>query len=152
MSSFSKEIIRIITPWIESQKVLAEKIGMSPAAVCQILSGKKALPLSRFLQIVHASNPPVTDIAKAFSLYLDECKIPRERMSLVIHSYGFSAIPETPREKIHRLVNQLSEEQLQTVESMLGLLVNARGSSYAEEKHTTPPQRMFEPSKESAPH
>ena len=152
MSSFSKEINRIITPWIDSQRVLADKIGVSPAAVCQMLSGKKALPLTRFLQIVHVTNPVSTEVTKAFNLYLDECNIPRERIALAVNHYGIASPTETTRGKIHLLVDSLEEGQLQTVESMLTLLTNARGSSYAEEKHTTPPQRIFELSKESAPH
>lgn len=135
MSHISKELSRIIAPWINSQKTLASKLEISPAAVCQFLSGKTAISLSRFLQIAHVLNLPAQEVISAFNLYLDEYHIPHERMSLVFHAGIHSA--NSPKRRIFQLIDKLSEEDLQRVEDMLCLLTAQ--SSHEEEKHSAPP-------------
>ena len=42
-----------VAKWIDSQKEIAEEIGVSSPSIHSMLSGKIKLPLGRFLQIVY---------------------------------------------------------------------------------------------------
>lgn len=114
-----KKISKMVSGWVIVQKELAEKLGITPASLSAMLSGKVGLPLERFLQIVHILRPPADEVAEAWGLYLDDLKIPRNALDLVMQNYGTAPANESIRARIHRLVDEIDESKLATIEPVL---------------------------------
>jgi len=78
INNAANQIKKSIFDWLESsemqQKELAEKLEVSPASVNRMLKEDfvTALPLSRFLQIVHILKPKQAEIDRVFGLYCQE--------------------------------------------------------------------------------
>lgn len=77
-----KKIGRKVANWVDSQKDIAEEMGVSVPTVNSMLNGKMKFPLTRFIQIVHILNPPQEEVNDVFNLYLEELGIPEN--SIVI--------------------------------------------------------------------
>lgn len=117
----SVEIGRRCSLWVQSQKDLAADICISQAAICKMFSGQAALPLPRFLQIVHTLKPPRPEVEEVFALYLEELDIPASDMALIFKGYSDSLTP-TLRESIHKIVDSLDDRQLAALLPVLNLM------------------------------
>jgi hypothetical protein len=118
----SVEIGRKCSLWVQSQKDLAADICISQAAICKMFSGAAALPLPRFLQIVHALKPPRAEVEEVFGLYLDELDIPAADMALIFKGYSEDNLTPTLRESIHKIVDSLDDRQLAALLPVLNLM------------------------------
>jgi hypothetical protein len=103
----SESISKIVSGWVPNQKDLAEKLEVTQAAMSKMLSATAAIPLNRFLQIVHIVKPPKDEVDKVFALYLADLDIPTDDMALVFRSYHENTLPRSARETIHQLVDRL---------------------------------------------
>ena len=65
-----------VANWVDSQKEVAEEIGISAPSMHSMLTGKMKLPLNRFLQIIYYLNPPQNEVDEIFDMYLEEMDIP----------------------------------------------------------------------------
>lgn len=114
------QIRQIIANWIScadiSQKELAEKLGIAPPSFSTMLSGKIALPISRFLQIIYFLHPEQSEIDCVWELYLKELNIPKTALRLVTNT-GASQIDD--RKRVHELVDQLPDIQLLALKTLL---------------------------------
>jgi transcriptional regulator with XRE-family HTH domain len=70
------KIGRRVAKWIDSQTQIAQEMGIASSAISSYISGKRQLPLPRFLQIVHNAKPPQDDIDDIFNMYLGDLGIP----------------------------------------------------------------------------
>ena len=124
LTNNTKEISKIVSTWVDSQKDLAEKMSFTPSSLCCMLSGKVAIPLNRFLQIVHILKPPKQEVEKVFGLYLDDLEIPRENMSLWFRSWGEGNMEPSDREKLHRIVDQIDKKKLAALAPVASLMLD----------------------------
>ena len=113
------KISKIVSGWIENQRALASSLSITPASVSAMLSGKVALPLGRFLQIVHFIKPPVDEVEKAFNLYIDDLGISGDDMRIVFRSYGANSLQDDARASVHRMIDNLNEQQLAALKPVL---------------------------------
>ena len=65
-----------VAQWVDSQKEIAEEIGVSSPSIHSMLTGKIRLPLTRFLQIIYHLNPPQGEVQEIFNMYLKELDLP----------------------------------------------------------------------------
>ena len=72
MPSIGKKVAQ----WVDSQKEIAEEIGVSSPSIHSMLTGKIRLPLTRFLQIIYHLNPPNGEVQEIFNMYLKELDLP----------------------------------------------------------------------------
>lgn len=72
MPSIGKKVAQ----WVDSQKEIAEEIGVSSPSIHSMLTGKIRLPLTRFLQIIYHLNPPQGEVQEIFNMYLKELDLP----------------------------------------------------------------------------
>jgi predicted transcriptional regulator len=116
------KISKIVSSWIENQRELAKLLGITSASVSVMLSGKAALPLGRFLQIVHLIKPPVDEVEKAFNLYIEDLGISGDDMRIVFRSYGTNTLQDDTRASVHRMIDNLNEQQLAALKPVLELM------------------------------
>lgn len=74
MGSIGKKV----SQWVDSQKEIAEEIGVSSPSIHSMLTGKIKLPLPRFLQIIYHLNPPQQEVQEIFNMYLKELDLPAD--------------------------------------------------------------------------
>ena len=117
--SDNKKISQAVSNWVTVQKELAEKLAITPASLSAMLSGKVGLPLERFLQIVHILRPPADEVAEVWGLYLEELNIPSGALELVMRNYSITPVKGSIRDRIHRLVDEVDEDKLATIEPIL---------------------------------
>lgn len=124
----SESISKIVSGWVPNQKELAEKLEVTQAAMSKMLSATAAIPLNRFLQIVHIVKPPKDEVDKVFALYLADLDIPTDDMALVFRSYHENTLPRSARETIHQLVDRLEPHQLDALEPILHMMTRKEPS------------------------
>lgn len=111
-----KTVGRKISKWVDSQKEIAEEIGMSPSSINSMLKGKIKLPLSRFLQIAYYLNPPKEEVAEVFNLYLEELELPPDAFILVHKETGESGTTEislsSANTKLHKIMDAVMDSDL----------------------------------------
>jgi hypothetical protein len=78
MSNIGKKVAN----WVDSQKEIAEEIGVSSPSMHSMLTGKIKLPLPRFLQIMYHLNPPQDEVQEIFNLYLKELDLPPDGITI----------------------------------------------------------------------
>jgi hypothetical protein len=78
MSNIGKKVAN----WVDSQKEIAEEIGISSPSMHSMLIGKIKLPLPRFLQIMYHLNPPQDEVQEIFNLYLKELDLPPDGITI----------------------------------------------------------------------
>lgn len=78
MRRVSKKAARLV----QSQKELAEKMGISSASISTMLNGKVKLPLTRFLQMMYHLNPAQDEVNDIFNIYLENLNIPHNALQL----------------------------------------------------------------------
>jgi hypothetical protein len=71
-----------VANWVDSQKEIAEEIGISTPSMNSMLTGKIRLPLPRFLQIIYHLNPPCNEVQDIFNLYLKELDLPPDGITI----------------------------------------------------------------------
>ena len=113
-----KKISSIVSGWVSIQKDLAMRLSITPASLSAMLSGKVALPLERFLQIVHILRPPADEVAEVWGLYLEDLNIPRGALELGLRGYRTNSQDDI-RTRVHQLVDEVSESQLAVIEPIL---------------------------------
>lgn len=91
MSKIGKKIAE----WIDSQRQVAQEAGITPSAISSYVTGKRQLPLYRFLQIVNTVKPPQEDVDDIFNFYLEDLGIPSSAIRLLCAG---SEIPGSPVE------------------------------------------------------
>ena len=123
ISNNSKEISKIVSSWVVSQKDLSDKLGISSAAMSRFFSSVTAIPLNRFLQIVHILKPPKAEVEEVFGLYLDDLGISRNDMALIFRGYHEDSVTEGPKERLHRLIDFLNDEQHIALVNVVQLMV-----------------------------
>ena len=89
------KIGREVAKWIDSQTQIAQEMGIASSAISSYISGKRQLPLPRFLQIVHNAQPPQDDIDDIFNMYLEDAGIPHGALRLL---RAGSEVPGSPVE------------------------------------------------------
>jgi hypothetical protein len=124
----SESISKIVSGWVPNQKELAEKLEVTQAAMSKMLSATAAIPLNRFLQIVHIVKPPKDEVDRVFALYLADLGIPTDDMALVFRSYHENTLPRSARETIHQLVDRLEPHQLDALEPILHMMTRKEPS------------------------
>ena len=122
------QIRKIITNWIScaeiNQKELAEKLGIAPPSFSTMLSGKIALPLSRFLQIVFLLKPKQSEVDQVWELYLEELNIPKTALRLIESTVTNQT---DNRKRVHEFVDQLPDTQLLALKTLLEGMVGQHG-------------------------
>lgn len=107
---------RKISKWVDSQKEIAEEIGMSPSSINSMLKGKMRLPLSRFLQIAYYLNPPKEEVAEVFNLYLEELELPPDAFTLVHKDTVGAGTGEislsSANTKLHKIMDAVMDSDL----------------------------------------
>ena len=91
MSKIGKRIAQ----WIDSQTQFAQETGIAPSAISSYVTGKRQLPLYRFLQIVNTVKPPQDDVDDIFNFYLEDLGIPCNAIRLLCAG---SEVPGSPIE------------------------------------------------------
>lgn len=112
MTDNSKKINESVFRWVKSQKELCEQLNISSGAMSRFSSGERALPINRFLQIVHILKPPKNEVDEVFSLYLKDLGIPQKDMQISFRGYHEDPLVDTVRESVRRLVDELDETKL----------------------------------------
>jgi hypothetical protein len=131
MPDNSEKISGKVFCWVGSQKDLAETLGITPAALCRMLAGTRtALPLNRFLQIVHILKPPVSEVEEVFGLYLDDLGIPRADMQISFRSYNQTEMPDSLRGNTHRMIDKLDDKKLAALGPVLKLMSGGSTESF----------------------
>jgi hypothetical protein len=131
MPDNSKKISDCVSRWVGSQKDLAETLGITPASLCRMLAGTRtALPLNRFLQIVHILKPPVSEVEEVFGLYLDDLGIPRADMQISFRSYNQTEMPDSLRGNTHRMIDKLDDKKLAALGPVLKLMSGGSTESF----------------------
>lgn len=59
------------------------------------------------------------EVAEVWWLYLDDLNIPRSALKLVMKNYNSAPLSESVRSRIHRLVDEVDESKLVTLEPIL---------------------------------
>jgi hypothetical protein len=118
----SENISKSVANWIDNQKEVAERLSVTQAAMSKMLSAAVALPLNRFLQIVHILKPPKDEVDKVFAMYLADLGISPDDMVLIFRSYHENALPRSARETVHQLVDRLQPHQLDALEPILHMM------------------------------
>ena len=104
-----------VAKWIDSQKEIAEEIGVSSPSIHSMLSGKIKLPLGRFLQIVYYLNPPREEVAEIFNLYLKDLELPPNAFSILHKDHpdaGSSKVFSFMDEKINQITDTVMSSDL----------------------------------------
>ena len=105
-----KKIGPQIAKWVENQQETAEMMGISPASLNQMLSGKIRLPLPRFLQIMYYRNPPQAEANDIFKEELDKLGYDKYVMSEVTFvPDNYIALDEETTEKVMSLIEALED-------------------------------------------
>jgi DNA-binding transcriptional regulator YdaS (Cro superfamily) len=92
-----KKIGPQIAKWVENQQETAEIMGISPASLNQMLSGKIRLPLPRFLQIMYYRNPPQAEANDIFNQFLAKVDLPPNSIRVVMHPQENAASNNMPQ-------------------------------------------------------
>ena len=87
------KIGRKVAKWIDNQSKLAQELGINSAAISCFISGKRQLPLNRFIQIINTQKPPQEDIDEIFNLYLEDLGIPDNAIRLIRAGSGVPGAP-----------------------------------------------------------
>jgi transcriptional regulator with XRE-family HTH domain len=130
MPDNSKKISGKVFCWVGSQKDLAEQLGISTGAMSRFASGERALPLNRFLQIVHILKPPVSEVEEVFGLYLDDLGISRSDMQIAFRSYSQTEMPDSLRGNTHRMIDKLDDKKLAALGPVLKLMSGGSTESF----------------------
>ena len=77
-----RSIGKKVSQWVNSQKEIADEIGISTPSMNSMLTGKIKLPLPRFLQIIYHLNPPQEEVQDIFNLYLKELDLPADGITI----------------------------------------------------------------------
>jgi hypothetical protein len=80
-----KKIGNKVANWVESQKDIAEEMGVTVPTINSMLNGKMKFPLTRFIQIVYLLNPPQNEVNEVTNIYLGELGIP-ENSIIITHT------------------------------------------------------------------
>lgn len=102
-----------VANWVDSQKEIAEEIGVSSPSMHSMLTGKIKLPLPRFLQIMYHLNPPQDEVQEIFNLYLKELDLPAD--GIIIRHKEESTDPEvsiTFDSRVARITDAVMESDL----------------------------------------
>lgn len=120
MPSIGKKVAQ----WVDSQKEIAEEIGVSSPSIHSMLTGKIRLPLTRFLQIIYHLNPPQGEVQEIFNMYLKELDLPPDgiiikhkdetdteftlsfdtRLEKITDAVMESDIPDDAKIKVYRII------------------------------------------------
>lgn len=73
-----------IAEFIDSKKEIAEEMGISQAAVSSMLTGKMAIPLNRFIQMIYFTNPTQDNVNEIFNMYLEDLGLPAGCLTLFL--------------------------------------------------------------------
>jgi transcriptional regulator with XRE-family HTH domain len=118
-----------IAELIDSKKEIAEEMGISQAAISSMLTGKMAIPLNRFIQMVYFINPPQENVNEIFDMYLEELGLPEgcliithkelaqsegsnlsipgcNRVSRIIDVIMSSDLPDAAKVKVYNIIKQ----------------------------------------------
>lgn len=142
MSKIGKKVAQ----WIDSQAQLAQEMGIAPSAISSYISGKRQLPLPRFLQIVHNAKPPQDDIDDIFNMYLEDAGIPHGAIRLLLAG---SEIPGAPPigsvirdariAKVTSLIMSSSSIEPETKIKLYEIIQSTRPAVYDAEHPVLPP-------------
>jgi DNA-binding XRE family transcriptional regulator len=72
-----------VAKWVDSQTQAAEAIGVSPATIHRVVSGKGKMRMAVFVQMVHFFNPPQSEVDEVWDLYLEDLGIHPGSLRLV---------------------------------------------------------------------
>ena len=117
---FNEKLTKIVSGWVKLQVKTAKDMNLSPGGLNQMLTGVSAFPLSRFLQLIYYCNPSQNEIDQAFKLYLQALNLPEDSITLTLHG---NRNQENLRKRIHEMVDQMSNEQLEKIEPLLHLIL-----------------------------
>jgi transcriptional regulator with XRE-family HTH domain len=118
-----------IAELIDSKKEIAEEMGISQAAISSMLTGKMAIPLNRFIQMVYFINPPQENVNEIFDMYLEELGLPEgcliithkelaqteggnlsiagcNRVSRIMDVIMASDLPDAAKVKVYNIIKQ----------------------------------------------
>jgi hypothetical protein len=104
-----------VANWVESQKEIAEEIGISTPSMNSMLTGKMKLPLNRFLQIIYYLNPPQDEVDEIFNIYLEDMGLPRDGVKIIhkeIGDAGKSEISISLDHRMQRLTDEIMNSDL----------------------------------------
>jgi hypothetical protein len=108
-------ISKKVAAWVDSQKEIAEEIGVSVPSVHSMLTGKIKLPIGRFLQIIHFLNPPQEEVTEVFNLYLEDLGLP-ENCITIKHSNtaetGSNNLSISSNSKIPRIIDAVMDSDI----------------------------------------
>ena len=104
-----------IAKWVDSQKGVAEEIGVSVSSMNSMLTGKMKLPLPRFLQIAYHLNPPQEEISEIFNLYLEDLELPLDGLKLIhkeVTEAGKGEVSISVDNKINKIIDAVMTSDL----------------------------------------
>lgn len=110
-----KNIGKKVAHWVDSQKEIAENIGISSPSMHSMLTGKMKLPLTRFLQIIFYLNPPQEEVNEIFNFYLKDLDIPENSITLSnsdTNNTGKNEISLSSCNKINKIIDAVMEADL----------------------------------------
>lgn len=101
---------QVVNQWVESQKDLAEAVGISAPTMNQMLKGKIKFPILRFIQAIYYLNPPQEQINKAFNIYLSRLDLPQD--SVVISTAQSLQDETSEHTKIEKILDDIMKSDL----------------------------------------
>ena len=118
-----------IAKWVENQQETAEMMGISPASLNQMLSGKIRLPLPRFLQIMYYRNPQQIEVNDIFNQFLAKVDLPPNSLRIVPGDEDIPAAKPVKKTEIDAIVDAVMDSDIDDAAKVkvYNIIKNIRG-------------------------